>query len=329
LDNLAEGVLAADPRGYIVFSNPAARAMLAVTGEELLEKLPNPWDDFDLPEAVAQCARNRESIEARVRSGENPLWVKLECMGDDERGGVLVVMRDLSEGYRLEANQQRFLANAAHQLRTPTMAVMGAAELLATGEDANPATRRRLLDHIFSEGRRMQRLTDALLRLSRVGWDMREPDLGTVDLRAAGQQATGLMEPLAESGGLRLAIDGEGASVRADAEWLQEVLLVLLSNAIKHSNRGGEVRMRVEDRSITVEDEGAGINPADLPHVFERFYRGEGSSEGFGLGLPICKELTERMDGSIFIRSKEGIGTAVKVELPEADPNIRNDDSRG
>src|ERR687885_454874 len=175
LDNLTEGVLVADSRGDVVFSNPAARAMLGVTNEGLLEELPDLWEDFNLPEAVAQCARNSEGIEARVRSGESYLWVKLECIDNDDQSGVLIVMQDLSEGHRLEENQQRFLANAAHQLRTPTMAVMGAAELLATGEDANPATRRRLLDHIFSEGRRLQRLTDALLRLSRVGWDMREP----------------------------------------------------------------------------------------------------------------------------------------------------------
>jgi signal transduction histidine kinase len=125
------------------------------------------------------------------------------------------------------------------------------------------------------------------------------------------------MKPLAESGGLRLTIGGEvDSDVRADAEWLQEVLLVLLSNAIKHSSRGGDIRIRIEDRGVTVEDEGAGINPVDLPHVFERFYRGEGSSEGFGLGLPICKELTERMGGSISITSQEGGGTAVRIELP-------------
>ncbi len=322
LDNLAEGVLVADPRGHIVFSNPAALALLGVRSEGLLEKLPNLWEDFHLPMAVAQCARNKEGIEARVRSGESYLWVKLECMGDDERGEVLVVMRDLSEGYRLEANQQRFLANAAHQLRTPIMAVMGAAELLATGEDANPATRSRLLNYIFSEGRRLQRLADTLLRLSRVGWDMREPELEVVDLVEAGRQAIGLMEPLAESGGLRLIIEYERASnVRADPEWLQEVLLVLLSNAIKHSSRGGDIRIRVEDRSITVKDEGVGISPVDLTHVFERFYRGEGSSEGFGLGLAICKELTERMEGSISIKSQEGIGTVVRVELPETKSN--------
>jgi signal transduction histidine kinase len=250
--------------------------------------------------------------------------------GFNNQGDVLVVIQDLSEGHRLETNQQRFLANAAHQLRTPTMAIMGAAELLATGEDENPATRERLLNHIFSEGRRMQRLSDALLRLSRVGWDMREPSVEVVDLRAAGQQAAEVIEPLAESAGLRLSIEGEGAScVHADPEWLQEVLLVLLSNALKHSSRGGDIRLRVSPGTVTVEDEGAGVSSADLPHIFERFYRGGGHSEGFGLGLSICRELTERMGGSIYIRSREGVGTAVKIELPEVDEedySVRHND---
>jgi signal transduction histidine kinase len=328
LDNLTEGVLVADSRRHVVFANPAARAMLGVPSKGLLEELPELWEDFHLPQAVAQCARNSESIEARVRSKESHLWVKLEFIGNGDRSIVLVVMQDLSEGHRLEENQQRFLANAAHQLRTPTMAVMGAAELLATGEDANPATRRRLLDHILSEGRRMQRLADVLLRLSRVGWDLREPKKEVVDLREAGQQAAGLIEPLIESAGLGLGMAGERACVRADPDWLQEVLLVLLSNAIKHSSRGGEIRLCVKDGAITVEDEGVGMSPADFPHVFERFYQGKGSSEGFGLGLPICKELTERMGGSISISSREGIGTAVKVALPEADLGAQDTDRR-
>jgi two-component system phosphate regulon sensor histidine kinase PhoR len=256
------------------------------------------------------------------------LRIKLECLINDELRNVLVVMQDLSEGHRLEANQQRFLANAAHQLRTPIMAVIGAAELLATGEDANPATRSRLLNHIFSEGRRMQRLADVLLRLSRVGWDLREPEQEVVDLREAGQRAAELMEPLVESAGLRLSIQGEAAPVHADPEWLQEVLLVLLSNAIKYSSRGGDIRLRVRGSSVTVEDEGAGISSVDLPHVFERFYRGKGSSEGFGLGLSICRELIERMGSNISVRSREGIGTVVEIELPEADLDAQDTDRR-
>jgi len=330
LDNLSEGVLLVNLLDGVVFANPTAHAMLGVTNGETLEELPDLWEDFNLPEAVSRCAQTRESIEARVSYGESYLRVKLECLANNERGEVLVVMQDLSEGHRLEANQQRFLANAAHQLRTPTMAVMGAAELLATGEDANPAIRRRLLGHIFSEGRRMQRLSDALLRLSRVGWDLREPKLEIVDLREAGQQAAELMEPLAESCGLRFILESEGSNVYADPEWLQEVLLVLFSNAIKHSSRGGDIRLRVRGGSFTVEDEGVGISPDNLPYVFERFYRGKASSaEGFGLGLPISRELIERMGGSIFARSREGIGTAVEIKLPEAAPNAQDNDSRG
>jgi PAS domain S-box-containing protein len=329
LDNLTEGVLVAEPQGRLVFANPAANAMLGSTNGKTVEELPDLWEDFHLPGAVGRCARNGESIEARVSHRESYLRVRLECLINDKRRDVLVVMQDLSEGHRLEANQQRFLANAAHELKTPLMAVMGAAELLSSGEDANPAMRRRLLDHIFSEGRRMQRLADALLRLSRVGWDAREPNWGVVDLRAAGQRAVELTEPLIESAGLRLDVQGESSRVLADVEWLQEVLLVLLSNAIKHSSRGGDIRLRVGDRSVSVEDEGVGISPVDLPYVFERFYRGKGSSEGFGLGLPICKELTERMGGSISIRSREGIGTTVKVKLPKADLDAQDTDSRG
>src|SRR5215218_8306431 len=320
LNSLAEGVLVADTQGHVVFVNSAARAMLGVTDEEPLDELPDPWEGFDLPEAVAHCTGTRDSIEAGVHYGETFLRVKLECLVELEqsRGEALVVIQDLSEGHQLEANQQRFLANAAHQLRTPIMAIVGAAELLATGEDADPAIKRRLLNHIFSEGRRMQRLSDTLLHLSRIGWDRREPDLEIADLREAVQQAVERMEPLAESAGLGILVEGESARVPADSEWLQEVLLVLLSNAIKHSSRGGDIRVRIRSGAVTVEDEGAGISPADLPHIFERFYRGKGSSEGFGLGLSICKELAERMGGSISINSREGVGTAVKVELPEA-----------
>jgi signal transduction histidine kinase len=85
--------------------------------------------------------------------------------------------------------------------------------------------------------------------------------------------------------------------------------------------------MCVKGSAITVEDEGAGMSPIDLPHVFERFYRGKGSSEGFGLGLPICKELTERMGGTISISSQEGAGTEVTVELLNAGLDAQDSDS--
>ncbi len=319
LDNLNEGVIATNLKGEVMFMNPSAASMLDLNDKEKYQRLPDLFEDFSLPKAVVRCAEERECAEAHVRGGESFLWINLEHMPafDDHRGGVLVVTRDLSAGRRLEANQQRFLADAAHELRTPITTILGAAELLLTEEDDDPETRRRFLNHILSESRRMQRLSDTLLRLARVGWDQREPDLQPVSLMGVAERVADQTSPLSESAGLVLTIEGQGSHVRADREWLEQALLVLLGNAVKHSRRHGKVKLRLRGNTIAVQDEGAGIKAEELPRVFERFYKGTGGSGGFGLGLPICRELVERMGGEISIHSEEGVGTVVEISLPE------------
>lgn len=333
LNNLAEGVLATDLEGRVMFANLSARAMLGLGSEGPLEETPSPWKDFDLPTAVSRCVKENECPEVRVREEGSFLQVKLEQLDefDDHKGGVLVVMQDLSEGRRLEANQQRFLANAAHELKTPITTILGAAELLLTEEEEDPKTRRRFLDHIHREAGRMRRLSDTLLRLARTGQDLREPDLRVVDLDSTAREVAERMEPLAESAGVSLGVEGRGGRVQADYEWLEQALLVVLGNAVQHSDRGSTVRLWVESSAATVEDQGAGISELDLPLVFERFYRGrrylDKGSSGFGLGLSICKELVERMDGNISLESEEGVGTRVKIELPEVGRDAENTDS--
>ncbi len=165
----------------------------------------------------------------------------------------------------------------------------------------------------------MQRLSETLLRLARVGWDLREPEPVALDLDAAAREVIWRMVPLAQSAGIELSLTGQGARVWADQEWLEQALMVVVSNAVKYSNRGGHIRLHLDRGLVAVEDEGVGINAEDLPHVFDRFYQGADNSGGFGLGLPICKELVERMGGKISIESEVGIGTTVKIELPEVE----------
>ena len=326
LDNLTEGVLATDPEGKVVFANLTARNMLGLVGhgEEFAGEVPAPWKDFDLPGAVVRCANEGQCSEARVRNGEDFMRVTLERLPRFKgRDGVLVVIQDLSEGRRLEANQQRFLANAAHELKTPITTVLGAAELLLTEEEDDPEVRRRFLNHIYSEASRMRRLSETLLRLARTGYDLQEPDLRVLDLDGAAREAAERMKPLAESAGVTLRVEGRGGRVLADHEWLEQAFLVVLHNAVQHSERGGEIRVRVEADAVTLEDDGDGMSAEDLRMVFERFYRGRRNAEkggtggGFGLGLAICKELVERMGGSISLESEEDVGTKVKIELPE------------
>jgi signal transduction histidine kinase len=118
-----------------------------------------------------------------------------------------------------------------------------------------------------------------------------------------------------------LRVDGDGAYVLVDSEWLQDVLLLLLSNAAQYSSSGQKISLRVHGSTLAIEDEGEGISAVDLPYVFDRFYRGKSTVEGFGLGLSICRDLIEQMGGSITLNSRTGSGTRVEVQLPEADAN--------
>lgn len=219
LDNLGEGVLATDLEGKVMFANPTARRLLGMTPKRVQDvrepqKLPDPWGDFDLPGAVGRCAKERDCVEARVQGDDSFFEISLEHIPafDEHRGGVLVVVRDLSESRRLEANQQRFLANAAHELKTPITAILGASDLLLTEEEDQPEVRERFLNHIRSEAERMQRLSDTLLRLARTGWDRRDPKIRAVDLGEVASRVVERMRPLADSSWLTLSVEDEGGS---------------------------------------------------------------------------------------------------------------------
>jgi signal transduction histidine kinase len=322
LDNLGEGVVATDLEGKPIFANPKAREILDLSDERPPKQMPDYFGDCDLREMIARCAMSHACEERWVRGDDTLFRVRFDHLPkfDNHRGGVLIMIQDLSGERRLEMNQQRFLANAAHELKTPITTIIGSAELLLTGADEDAAARRRFLEHILSEGRRMQRLSDTLLRLARIGASRREPDLQSVDPEAVARRAAERIEPLAQSAEVELQLDvRRGSRVRSDPEQLEQVLLALLSNAVQHSERGGSVRLRVDGVTIVVEDEGSGIDPEDLPHLFERFYRGKGSAGGFGLGLSICRDLVEGMGGRISLRPREGAGTVAEIRLPEVD----------
>lgn len=320
LDNIGEGVLATGLDGKPVFANPKARELLGLGDEHPPQRLPERFQDFELMDEIRICAEAHEGRERLVHGHETTFRVKMSHLArfDDHRGGVLVVFHNLSEGRRLEANQQRFLERAAHELKTPLTGIIGAAELLITGADKEPETRERFLKHILSEGRKMHRLSETLLGLARIGAGHREPDLRAVRPIKVMSTAAERIEPLAHSGGVRIELvaSDENSIVEADEDQLEQALLGLLSNAVKYSDRGDTVRLKAEGSNILVEDEGAGISEEDLPHVFDMFYQGKGSSGGFGLGLSIIKDLIEGMGGSISVDSREGEGTAFTIKLP-------------
>lgn len=224
--------------------------------------------------------------------------------------------------------QRRFVADAAHELRTPLSALSASTELLLIGADeADPATTQRLLRHLDRELARLIRLTNDLLTLSAL--DARAPmTLAPTDLSAllaeVGEQTGAFLDGQA----LRLAI-ASGLWVNANADRLRQVFLNLLDNARKYTPTGGRITlaaMAVDGHvRVTVEDTGVGIPMDEQARLFDRFYRVDSArtrrTGGTGLGLPIVRGLVEAHGGSVALESEPNQGTRVSILLPRATPS--------
>jgi two-component system, OmpR family, sensor histidine kinase CiaH len=228
--------------------------------------------------------------------------------------------------------QQEFVADASHELRTPLTVLRSATDLLSTYRDHRLADHADLLDDVRAEILRMEGLANDLLILARS--DRGELQLMTapVDLAILASDVVRRIRPLAELRSHLVAFEGPDAhpSVEVDPERVQQVLLILLDNAMKYTPEGGRIEVRVHaDASnavVEVSDTGQGIAPEHLPRLFDRFYRADAARSraagGAGLGLSIAKLLVDAHDGELSVTSTPGEGTHVSVRLPLADHTV-------
>jgi len=227
-----------------------------------------------------------------------------------------------------EANRLRdeFLATVSHELRTPLTAILGWSNMLLAG-DLNEQMRARALDIIHRNAQSQNQLISDLLDVSRIISGKLRLDLRTVELPAIIEAAVEATRPAAEAKGVRLttALDPRSGPINGDADRLQQVVWNLLTNAIKFTDEGGEIKvslMSVETRvEITVRDTGMGIAPEFLPHIFDRFRQADPGTNrvhgGMGLGLSIVRQLVELHGGTVRAESEgRGKGSTFNVSLP-------------
>jgi len=238
----------------------------------------------------------------------------------------VAVLRDVTELRHSERLRRELTANVSHELRTPLTSIKGFTETLLDGAVRDEATSRRFLTIISSEADRLVKLVDDLLDLSQLESKRVTLDLRRVNVAALVAHTVDKLQPLAQGSGLLL----EQAAppevwVTADRDRLEQVLTNLIDNALKYTPTGGRVDVRVAqaDREveISVSDTGKGIGPADLPHVFERFYRADRSrtrgSGGTGLGLAIARHIVEAHGGRIRVDSLLDEGTTFLFTIPQ------------
>ena len=248
----------------------------------------------------------------------------------DELGQQFNVMADRLSGTlrMLEADRDRlreFVADVSHELRTPISALRMYTELQRDGE-VDEATRQEFLERSLDQIQRLDWLSTNLLDLSRIDAGIYPLDMRTGDLRDPVQAVVQALSEAAVERGVALesAVPAEPVELRFDRERIVQLMTNLIGNAIKFTPRGGAVSVRLEERPadvlIEVTDTGAGIPADELPHIFERFYRGTNTGEarasGSGLGLAIVRSIVEMHDGQIELASDVGKGTQVRIILP-------------
>ncbi|MDR7485439.1 MAG: ATP-binding protein [Armatimonadota bacterium] len=328
VSGMVDGVIAADRRGQIILANRAAA--------ELLELSPagpdGPWPRVTgqrLQGILHEAATSgRISAEELPPSETKERLVEVHCAPiRDEAGqptGAVAVLRDVTDLRRLERARRELTANVSHELRTPLTSIKGFVETLLGGAMRDEAAARHFLEIISKETNRLVKLTDDLLDLSRLESKRITLDLQQVRVGEVVADTVAKMQPLAGRRALELRAGEQHVTVLADRDRLAQVLTNLLDNAIKFTPDHGTIavgwRTLNGEVEIEVADTGPGISPADLPHIFERFYKADrarpATPGGSGLGLAITKHIVEAHGGRIRVASAPGAGTTFAFTLP-------------
>ena len=330
--HMNDGVAAFSRDGRILHMNPAAERMLGMffsvklTFDSLFDGI------VKLSEVAAMSPRDTMGRSATV--GERMLEMSFTTFGAaglEPAGGVMALIYDVTERARLDKMRREFVSSVSHELRTPLTNVKSYAETLTNPDGLEPGLITRFSQVIMGEADRMARIVSDLLTLSRFDYgkmDWHLTSFPAADLLTGAFEAMRL-EAIRRKQTLTLELPALLPVIHADRERIEQVLINILSNAIKYSHENGTIEMTAGIEApgerggmfwVTVTDGGIGIPPEDIERVFERFYRVDKArsraSGGTGLGLSIAQEIVQNHGGEILIESAPGRGTKVTMRLP-------------
>ena len=326
--HMTDGVVAFGPNGMVIQYNPASVQMLGrtldatVTFQELFSQ------EASFEELLA--LQRPQYLEAQKRAGSRELELFMTPFAAEQTPyGALVVIHDVTEQRKNEQMRREFVANVSHELRTPLTNIRSYAEtIMDSGDEMPPALRGNFLGVIVSEADRMTRIVQDLLTLSKFDYGKMEMNIARFPFAKA---VSGVYEAVvldAQNHGhqLTLHLPDHLPEVDGDRERIEQVIMNIVSNAIKYTPDGGKIDMTAgvsgQQVFVRIADNGIGIPEKDLPRLFERFYRVDKArsraSGGTGLGLSIAKEILNQHHGDITIDSVYGQGTTVTITLPIA-----------
>ncbi|MEG6614666.1 ATP-binding protein [Pseudoclostridium thermosuccinogenes] len=328
LKNMTDGIIAFNIKGEIIHINPAAKVML---GENELSMNFNEFSDkyglnISLEDIIYLQISTAE--EKSVFINDKYIRIYFATFTDDNKKaeGVIAVLQDVTEMQKLDNMRKEFVANVSHEMRTPLTSIKSYAETLLDGAYKDSDTAVKFLTVINSEADRMTRLVKDLLQLSRLDNHQMQWNMQQFSFTELVRNSIVKLQIEAENKNQKIEsyIMGDIPEIKGDRDRIEQVVLNILTNAIKYTPEGGKITVYVSrifnDVTLKVADTGIGIPRKDLSRIFERFYRVDKARSremgGTGLGLSIAKEIVEAHGGTITAESELGKGTEITVKLP-------------
>lgn len=332
LSSMADGVIAMDAWGRIILLNPVVEELFKITmaasrGKNILRVIRN----CELEKMLNQALETGRTMQKQIQilTPEPRIFqvhiTPLQNPGTD-RGGVVAVLRDITERKLLEEMRSEFVANVSHELRTPLTSIRGFAETLLDGALEDTGVARRFLKIINVETERLSRLIDELLNLSRLENHKSVPNLQPLKMEELINRVVAVLQPRAAEKQLTIKVEvpENFPLVQADPDMIYQVLINLIDNAVSYTQPGGEIKISAsagqDEIKVDVQDNGIGIPAESLPRVFERFYRVDKARSreqgGTGLGLSIVKHIIDAHRGSVQVESEVGVGSTFSFVLP-------------
>jgi PAS domain S-box-containing protein len=322
---VGDGIFYVRRNGVVRFWNRSAELITGLPSEDVFDRpaaevVPG-WQAITDHVAITEKDEVPRVARVPVEVDGRELWLSFVAVGRPE--GVVYAFRDLTAERELEQAKSDFIATVSHELRTPMTAVYGAARTLLRPElDISPEQARELLEMIATQSERLAQITEEVLLASRLDRGEVTVERDHIDVAELARGTVDAMQPHL---GVDVTLDAPpSAFATGDRDRIQQILINLLDNAAKFSPRGGAITVSVSQEAdhvrLAVTDQGVGIAPSEQQAIFEKFYRVDPhlteTPGGTGLGLYICGELAERMDGKVTVESEPGRGSTFALELP-------------
>jgi len=330
LGSMVEGVAVVNGAERLVFANQSFAGILDLdlppkSGSALVEVV----RQTEMIEAVRKVLAGEPRVESEIVTGtlrQHFFAATVAAVRAGETSGAVVVLHDITELRRLERVRRDFVANVSHEFRTPLTAIQGFAETLLAGAMDDPQNRERFLEIIVEHSRRLARLTEDLLKLSKMDADRLELEIRRVSVSQLIESCIETTQHRATEKEIAISVQPSEAvpDIAGDRRRLAEVLQNLLDNALQYTLSRGEILVSAKARDtevvFTVADTGIGIPKADQSRIFERFYRVDAARSrelgGTGLGLSIAKHIVEVHGGRIWVDSEIGRGSQFHFTVP-------------